>query len=184
MLISSSDFSVPKINHRIAGTPKQSTKPVVHGLQSTEELRLTNTEVRPGRGGFCSAAVDAVWGSALNASAESRLGSKAALCTGWHRLGNWGLSPCSPCLLPSHRAQDAAPRCLTPVLLLAVVGLRGHCQVTGVVLHMMREENFQLLAVNKVYAALGHFFPKGCQRALLLINVLSKWSLLFCLQNM
>lgn len=56
MLISSSDFSVPKINHRIAETPKQSTKPVVHGLQSTEELRLINTDVRPGRGGFCSAA--------------------------------------------------------------------------------------------------------------------------------
>lgn len=63
------------------------------------------------------------------------------------------------------------------------LGLVGHCQGTGVVPHMMHKENFQLLAVPKVYAALGHFSPKRCQQALLLINRLSKWSLLFCLQN-
>lgn len=66
---------------------------------------------------------------------------------------------------------------------LGQLGLVGHCQVTAVVPHMMHKGNFQLLAVPKVYAALGHSSPKGCQQALLLINRLSKWSLLFCLQN-
>lgn len=128
MLISSSDFSVPKINHRIAETPKQSTKPVVHLLQSTEELQLTNTDVRPGRGGFCSAARQ-LWmpcGAVHWPPPQSPAWATRQRCaTGWHGLGNWDLSPCSPSLLPSHRAQDAAPRCLTPVLLLAVVGVWG-----------------------------------------------------------
>lgn len=61
--------------------------------------------------------------------------------------------------------------------------LLGGCQVAGVVQGSMRGENLHLLAINKVYTALGHFFPKGCQQTLSLINVLSKWSLLFCLQS-
>lgn len=57
--------------------------------------------------------------------------------------------------------------------------LPGDCCGSSV----MGEENLPSLAVNKVNAALGCFFPKGCQQAPLLINLLSKWSLLFCLQN-
>lgn len=43
MLASTSDFSVPKIKHRIPETPKQSTKPVVHQLQS---LRSYNSPAK------------------------------------------------------------------------------------------------------------------------------------------
>lgn len=68
---------------------------------------------------------------ALNATSESHLGSEALLATGLALSGNWDFSPCSSSLLPSHRAQAAAPRCLTPVLLLAVLGVWGNQGLWG-----------------------------------------------------
>lgn len=110
MLISSADFSVAKIKPRIPETPKQSTEPVVHPLQSPEQLQLTSKGMRVSRSdrrGFLlssSAAVNAVLCRALKATSESCLGSKAVLC---HGLAQWELWLFFLFLLPAPLPQSS-----------------------------------------------------------------------------
>lgn len=129
---------------------------------------------------------------ALNATPERQLGSEAVLrhrLAHRHKVGNRDFPPRSSSLLPSStpcRMQPlAASRqaCCWGWQRTSGTGDSGRCHVTGVVQDMMHGEDFQLLAINKVYAALGRFLPNGCQQTLSLLNVLCKWSLLFCLQN-
>lgn len=131
MLVSSSDFSVAKTKHRIPETPQQSTKPVVHHLQSPEELQLPNKGMRVSRsdrGGFLlnsSAAVNAVSCRALKATSESCLGSKAVLCHGLAQSGELWLSSLFLLPAPLPQSSGCSPSLPHPVLLLAVVGSEG-----------------------------------------------------------
>lgn len=133
---------------------------------------------------FCSAGANTVLCSTLSASPKSGRAARQCCVTGRHMGTKWGIGISlpipPPCSLPAPLTASRQPCCWGSW---RGWGLWGGCPVTGVVQGTMCTEDFQSLAINKVYAALGRFFPTGCWQSLLLINVLSKWSLLFCLQN-
>jgi len=122
-----------------------------------------------------SSAANAVLCGAPNAAPESQLGSEAVLCRKLahrHQEGNWDLPLHPSSLLPAHTphgmqplAESHQPYCWRwqgP----AGLSLLGGCWVTGLGQGAGCRETFQLFAINKVYAALEHFFLKGCSKFL------------------